>query len=72
MMNNMGPPNQPRKLTLEESLNTFIQFSKDNHERHNKRLDSIEASMKRVEVQVGQLDEHLQGHQKGKFPSQPQ
>ena len=41
---------QLRKSTLEETLNTFIQFNMDNHERHNKRLDSLEASMKRVEV----------------------
>ena len=27
--------------------------------------------MKRVEVQVGQIIEQLQGHQKGKLPSQP-
>ena len=68
ILNNMGPPNQPRKLTLEESLSTFIQFSKDNHERHNQKLDSLEASMKGVEVQVAQLTKHLQGHKK--LPSQ--
>ena len=52
--NNMPYPmsnnEQPKKSTLEETLNTFIQFSMDNHERHDKRLDSLEASMKRVEA----------------------
>ena len=51
-------------------MNTSIQFSMDNHERHNKRLDSLEASMKRFEAQVGQIAEQLQGHQKGKLLSQ--
>ena len=50
----------------------FISFSMNNHERHNKRLDSLEASMKRVEVQVAQIDEQLQGHQKEKLPNQPE
>ena len=45
MSNNVGPSNQPRNLTLEETLNTFIQFSMDNHERHDKRLDSLEAGL---------------------------
>ena len=44
----------------------------DNHERHDKKLDSMEASIKRVEVQVGQIAEQLQGHHKGKLPSQPE
>ena len=66
----MGPPTQPRKSTLEEALNTFIQFRIDNHERHDKRLDSLEASMKRIKAQVGQIAELLQGHQKGKLLSQ--
>ena len=70
MSNNVEPSNQPKKPTLEEALNTFIQFSMDNHERHDKRLDSLEASIKRVEVQVGQIAEQLQGHQKVKLPSQ--
>ena len=76
MQNTMPNPlrnnDQPRKSTLEEPLNTFIQFSMDNHERHDKRLDSLEASIKKVEVQVGQIAEKLQRHQKGKLPSQPE
>ena len=52
MSNLMNNNEQPRKPTLEETLNTFIQFSMDNHERHDKRLDSLEASMKRFEAQV--------------------
>ena len=60
---------QPKKSTLEEILNMFIKFSLDNHKRHDQRLDSLEASKKKVEVQVGQIAEQLQGHQKGKLPS---
>ena len=70
--NPLSNSDQPRKSTLEETLNTFIEFSLDNHKRHNQRLDSLEASMKKVEVQVGQIAEQLQGHQKGKLPSQPE
>ena len=68
--NPMCNNDQSRKSTLEEILNTFILFSMDNHERHNKRLDSLEISMKRVKTQVGQIAVQLQGHQKGKLPSQ--
>ena len=60
------------KINLEKTLNTFIQFNMDNHERHDKRLDSLETSMKKVEAQVGQIVEQLQGHQKWKLPSQPE
>ena len=62
MPNPMRNNDQPKKSTLEETLNTFIQFSMDNHERRDNRLDSLEASMKMVEVQVGQIAEQLQGH----------
>ena len=57
MSNNAWPFDQPRKSTLEETLNMFIEFSMDNHKRNDQRLDSLEASMKRVEVQVGKLAE---------------
>ena len=72
MSHNAKSSDQLRKSTMEETLNTFIQFSMDNHEKHDKRLDSLEASMKKVEVQVGQIAEKLQRHQKGKLPSQPE
>ena len=53
-MNNYARPfDQPKKSTLQETLNMFIKFSIDNHKRHDQRLDSLEASMKRVKVQVG-------------------
>ena len=55
MPNLMSNNDQPRKSTLEETLNTFIEFSMDNHKRHDQRLDSLKASIKRVEVQVGQI-----------------
>ena len=67
MSNNVEQFNQSRIPTLEETLNTFIQFSMDNHERHDKRLDLLEASMKRVEIQVAQIAEELKEHQKGSF-----
>ena len=72
MPNSMSNTEQPRKPILEETLHTFTQFNMDNHERHDKRLDSLEASMKRVDTQVGQIAGQLQGHQKGKLPSQPE
>ena len=49
MSNNVGPFDQPKKSTLEGTLNTFLEFSMDNHKRHDKRLDSLEASMEQVE-----------------------
>ena len=71
MSNSMCNNDQHRKSTLEETMNTFIEFTMDNHKRHDQRLDSLEASIKRVEVQVGQIVDQLQGNQKGKLPSQP-
>ena len=53
MSNNAWPSDQPKKSTLEETLNMFIKFSVDNYKRHDQMLDSLEASMKWVEVQVG-------------------
>ena len=50
MSNNARPSDQPRKSTLEEALNMFIEFSMDNHKRHDQRLDSLKASMKRADV----------------------
>ena len=64
--------NQPRKPSLEDSLNAFIQVSEQNQVANNQRLDSLEASMKRMETQVGQLANQMQIHQKGKLPSQPE
>ena len=48
----------------------LIEFSMDNHKRHDQRLDSLETSMKKIEVQVDQIAEKFQKHQKGKLPSQ--
>ena len=60
----MSKNEQPRKPTLKETLNTFTQFNMDNHECHDKRVDSPKALMKRVEVQVDQIAKQVQGHQK--------
>ena len=54
------PRSIPNKPTLEDNLNSFIQVCRDNQSKTNQRLDSVEASIKKVEVQVEQLVEHLQ------------
>ena len=66
----MSNNDEPKNSTLEETLNTFVEFNMDNHKRHDKRLDLLETSMKRAEVQVGQIAKQLQGHQTGRLPSQ--
>lgn len=58
------PKTFPSKSTLEESLTAFIQVSKDNQTKTNQRLDSVETSIKKVEIQVEQLAEHLQKQNK--------
>lgn len=45
-LNQIVPLNQPRNPTLEEKLNIFIQVSMENHEKHDKRLDSLVALIK--------------------------
>ena len=47
-------------------------MSTNNQQRNDQRLDSLEASMKRVETQVGQIAESMHQHIKGKLPSQPE
>lgn len=61
------PHNPPNNSTLEENLNAFTQLSRDNQMKNNQRLDSIEASTKRVEGQVGKIVEHMQCQEKGKL-----
>eukprot|EP00257_Ricinus_communis_P027212 XP_025014626.1 uncharacterized protein LOC112536208 [Ricinus communis] len=41
-------------------------------ERNEKKTDSIEASVKRLEIQIGQIAEAVQENKKEKFPSQPE
>lgn len=52
-LNQTVPPNQLRKLNLEDNFNAFIQASRDNYKINEQRLNSLEASMKKVETQVG-------------------
>lgn len=52
--------NPPNISTLGDSLNGFIQVNKDNQLKHNQRFDSLEALVKKVEMQVDHLGEHLQ------------
>lgn len=65
------PYNPHNKPFLENNLNAFIHMSKDNQVKNNQRLDSLEASIKRVKFQVGKLAEHMKKQERGKLPSQP-
>ena len=70
--NHPYPPSQSFKPTLEDSLNAFIQVSRDNQLMTNQRLNTMEASVKRIESKVGQLAEQMQKKEPGKLPSQPE
>ena len=50
----------------------FIQVSTSNQERNEKRFDSLEASTKRLEVQIGQVAEGQRRNEPGKLPSLPE
>ncbi|XP_048236337.1 uncharacterized protein LOC107261125 [Ricinus communis] len=44
----------------------------DRMERNEKKTDSIEASVKRLKIQIGQIAEAVQENKKRKLPSQPE
>lgn len=48
----------------------LIEFSMKNHKRHEKRLNTLQASMKMVEIQVKGLAAQLQKQENGRLPSQ--
>lgn len=50
--NHNMPHNLPNKPILEDNFNDSIQVRKYNQVKTNQRLDYLEASIKRVEVQV--------------------
>ncbi|XP_019157162.1 PREDICTED: uncharacterized protein LOC109153743 [Ipomoea nil] len=79
--NNFQPiaPPQPKKPSLEDTLQNYIQVCNKRSEADEKRFQQNEASLARnevslrkLEVQVGQLAEAMQGHVPGKLPSQPE
>ncbi|XP_019179258.1 PREDICTED: uncharacterized protein LOC109174479 [Ipomoea nil] len=76
-------PPQPKRPSLEDSLNTLVQACnrqqeiteqqfKMQQEASERRFQQNEASMKKLEAQIGQIAEALQGHVPGKLPSQPE
>ncbi|XP_022851217.1 uncharacterized protein LOC111373002 [Olea europaea var. sylvestris] len=65
-----------RKLSLEDILGTFISETRSRFNKDEARLDSIEthmtnlgATVKNLEVQIGQIATAIQSQQKGQFPS---
>ncbi|XP_048228299.1 uncharacterized protein LOC107262244 [Ricinus communis] len=60
--------NEQRKPSLEETLQSFMMASHDRMERNKKKTDSIKASLKCLEAQMGQIVDELN---KEKLSSQP-
>ncbi|KAL5849093.1 hypothetical protein ACOSQ4_007106 [Xanthoceras sorbifolium] len=54
---------QPSDLSTEELLNAFIQ-------KVDQKFQQTDASVKKIEVQLGQLADHVKCSEPGKFPSQ--
>ncbi|XP_022855495.1 uncharacterized protein LOC111376753 [Olea europaea var. sylvestris] len=80
--NTLQPPpgfntqNSDGKPPLEDILGTFISETRSRFNKNELRLDNIEthvsnmgATMKNLEVQIGQLATSMKSQQKGKFPS---
>ena len=75
------PPgfNQPpaeKKPTVEDLLSTFIVETRGRFHKDEARLDNIEthcnnmtATMKSLEIQIGQLANTIKGQPSSKFPS---
>ncbi|XP_019179609.1 PREDICTED: uncharacterized protein LOC109174831 [Ipomoea nil] len=72
--NNFQPtaPPQPKKPSVEDALHNFIQVCSKQQEASEQRFQQVEASMRKLEVQVGQIAESMQSHVPGKLPSQPE
>ncbi|CAH9097553.1 unnamed protein product [Cuscuta epithymum] len=66
---NQPPPPVQKKPALEDTLQTFMQISIQNQQANEQRFQRTEASLKKLEIQVGQIAESLQGHVQGKLPS---
>ncbi|PON50721.1 hypothetical protein TorRG33x02_313500 [Trema orientale] len=71
-----NPPVSEKKSSLEDLLSTFIVETRRKFNKDEARLDNIEthcnnmnATMKSLEVQIGQLANSIKGQQSGKFPS---
>ncbi|XP_031260249.1 uncharacterized protein LOC116118405 [Pistacia vera] len=62
--------NQSQNPSLEETLNNFIQVSQQNQQNFEQRFQQQKASIRKLEVQIGQITEAVQGHVSGKLPSQ--
>ncbi|XP_022843229.1 uncharacterized protein LOC111366765 [Olea europaea var. sylvestris] len=80
--NTLQPPpvfntqNSEGKPSLEDILGTFISETRSRFNKDESRLDNIEthvsnmgATMKNLEVQIGQLANSIKSQQQGKFPS---
>ncbi|CAH9121562.1 unnamed protein product [Cuscuta epithymum] len=63
------PPPLQKKPALEDTLQTFMQICTQNQQANEQRFQRTEASLRKLEVQVGQIAESLQGHVQGKLPS---
>ncbi|CAH9114554.1 unnamed protein product [Cuscuta epithymum] len=70
---NTQQSNQPspvqKKPALEDTLQTFMQICTQNQQANDQRFQRTEASLRKLEIQVGQIAECLQGHVQGKLPS---
>ncbi|CAH9120101.1 unnamed protein product [Cuscuta europaea] len=59
-----------KKPSLEDTLQTFMQICTQNQQTNEQRFQQNEASLRKLEIQVGQIAECLQGHVQGKLSSQ--
>ncbi|KAK3204533.1 hypothetical protein Dsin_018579 [Dipteronia sinensis] len=64
---------QPKNLSLEDTMKEFMQTTqqmlKETHQDYNVRFQNIDASIRKMELQIGQLAEANQKREQGKFPS---
>ena len=60
------------RQVMDDKLDKFIQVSTSNQEQNERRFESLKASMKRLEVHIGQLAESHRRYEPGKLPSQPE
>ncbi|KAM1459472.1 hypothetical protein ACFX13_037261 [Malus domestica] len=68
--NHIQQPVVQPKRSLEDTLQMFMQSTKQYIDKNDQNMQNVQASIQNLEKQFGQLASHIMEREKGKFPSQ--
>ena len=58
--------------TLEEKLNAYMDSMEKTKIDQDRKHDNLASTVRKLEVQIGQVAEQVPAHRQGKLPSQPE